>query len=264
MVLSNDLSEEISLKVLDKGTMLLNYFLRKKMVPIRIDLKDINADDSVRHISQPILYNLIQEQLLSSTQLKSFSPEKIEIRYYPLEQKELPVHLNGSLNPAQGYIFPDTLRIDPAFVTAYGDRRGLDTLSRILTVKTDKKEIRKELNMSVNLEIPKGIRLSQSQVNLNITVEEYTEKILEIPLSCSNLPEDRSVRFFPSTVELHVQVGLSHYSDLQKSEFEIITDYNQLVENNSGSFFPKLTRMPESVINYRITPDRVEFLIEQK
>jgi len=266
VVVSHKLPEEITLHVQDKGSAYLNYMIKKrnKSLFITINLGIISLNKSSYVIEQAVLHSLISEKLLATSLLKSYSPDKIEVSYSPLAQKELPVTVNGSIFPATGYLFLDSIRIEPAQVVAYGDKNALDTLREIETIPVNYTSIDKNWTVSVDLQAREGIHLSVDNVELSAMVEEYTEKIFELPVVCYNVPSDRKVYFFPSTVELGVKVGLSKYSQLLKSNFEIAVNYNDLKVKNTANCSLTLTHKPPGLENYRIVPNVIEFLIEQK
>ena len=263
---SGKLPQEITLNVQDRGNAYMNYTYqnKKKNFVININLEAVSSSKTSFLIDQAVLSNLINEKLLSTSQLKSFFPDKIEIDYSLLEQKELPVVINGTVSPASGYLFLDSILIEPANVVAFGNTNDLDTLLNIQTLPLDYNNIDKNWTVSAGLKIPEGIRLSVEQVKLSVTVEEFTEKTFELPVVCHNLPPSLRIHFFPSTVELNVRVGLSEYSQLSKSNFEIAVDYNDLIERNSANCSLRLTRKPVWLKNYSIIPEVIEFLFEQK
>jgi len=265
IVLSDTLPQEITLFVQDKGSAYLSYLIRKRRQSqfITIDLEAVSPNKTSYVIGQEVLRNLISEKLLATTQLKSFSPDKIEINYSKLAQKELPVIINGTITPASGYLFLDSILIEPAQIIAYGNKNMLDTLREIQTLPLNYSTIDENWTILADLQVPEGIHTTVKQVKLSADIEEYTEKSFELPVVCYNLPPDRRVHFFPSTVELGVKVGLSKYSQLSKSNFEIAVNYNDLKEKNSANCSLTLTRKPAWLNNYRITPNVIEFLIEQ-
>ena len=266
IALSDKLPQEITLHIQDKGSAYLNYIVKKRngSLFVTVDLETVSPNKASYVIDQPVLRGLIEDKLLATTQLKSYSPDKIEINYSPLAQKELPVLINGTIAPASGYLFSDSIRIEPAQVTVYGSKEALDTLREIRTVPVNYSVVSKEWTVSADLQSPEGIHLSVNRVNLSVTMEEYTEKVFKLPVVCYNLPSNRKIHFFPSTVELGVKVGLSKYSQLSPSGFEIAVDYNDLKERNTANCPLTLTRKPVGSDSYRITPNVIEFLIEQK
>ena len=266
IALFDELPQEITLHVQDKGSAYLSYMKRKRnrSLFITIDLGTVSLDKTSYLIDRTELYSLITEKLLATTQLKSYFPNIIEINYSPLAQKEMPVTINGTISPAFGYLFLDSIRIEPAQVEVYGSKNTLDTLHEIQTVPINYTDIDKNWTVSADLQVPEGIRLSVDRVELSVTIEEYTEKTFELPVICFNIPANRKVHFFPSSVELGVKVGLSKYSQLSKTYFEIAVNYNDLIEKKTANCSLTLTRKPIWLENYRITPNVIEFLIEQK
>lgn len=266
IALSEDIPQKINLHVQDKGSAYLNYKFkeRKEALSITVDLAAISPYKTSYIIDQIALRNLIDEKLSATTQLTLFSPDRIEINYSPLSQKELPVVINGTVLPASGYLFMDSILIEPAQVVVYGNKASLDTLREIHTKPLDYRDIDKDWTVSAELQAPEGIHLPVNNVNLSASVEEYTEKTFELPVICNNTPANRYVHFFPSTVELIIKVGLSKYTQLSKSNFEIAVNYNDLIGKHTANCSLTLTLRPKEVESYRIVPNVIEFLIEQK
>jgi hypothetical protein len=264
LALSGELPQEIEISLQDKGVSWLDYSTRGKNWSIDIDLKNVSSEKSVYAIETLNLQKLIQEELLPTSLIRSFSPEKIEITYSPLEKKELPVAVAGKLSPAFGYTFSDSIRIEPAVVEVFGDKIALDTMTVINTVSINKANLTKALDVWVYLSVPQSLRLSSEKVKLTAKVEEYTEKKFEFSLACYNLPANRIVRFFPSSVELSVHVGLSKYKEISEQDFDISIDYNELIKTGVTNYTLRLNRKPQCLVDYRIIPETVEFLVEQK
>lgn len=266
IALSSKLPQEITLYIQDSGTAFFNYSQKKKKKSffINIDLEAASTSSASYLVNQTSLLNLINEKLLPTSQLKSFYPDKIDINYSLLIQKELPVAVNGNISPASGFIFLDSILVEPSKVVAYGNKDDLDSIQVIHTLPVDSENIDKDWSVFADLQIPEGIKVSDDKVKLSATIEEFTEKSFELSVVCKNLPPNLRVHFFPSVVELKVSVGLSEYSQLSKSDFEISVDYNELKDRNSANCSPILSRKPSSLKIYRILPNIIEFLFEQK
>ena len=178
--------------------------------------------------------------------------------------KEVPVRINGSFSPANGYRFVDSLRIEPASVWAYGENKMLDTLQWIQTepVKADK--IQNDVDLTLKLQTPKGLHILVPKVRITAQMEEFAEKKIELPIVCRDCPDDMYVRFFPSTVEIVCYISLSNYADLKADELEIGVDYNELITNTGVNILLAIFRKPQWLTDYRIIPESVEYLIEQK
>jgi hypothetical protein len=264
IVLSDSLPAEITCRIADKGTVFLRYFLNKNFTVFNVHLKDLPLNKHIYTIDKANIYAQIQSLLPNTTQIVSFQPETIQIRYSPLAKKEVPVLIDGILSPAVGYMFMDNLHINPDSVWVYADKTTLDTLQWIKTVAVKKENIQKKLDLTLKLNSPKGAHLSIQKVKVTAELEEYTEKKFELPVVCRNLPENIHVRFFPSTVEVACRLTLSKYPLLNASDLEVEVDYNELAQRQGITASPALTHKPQWLIDYRIVPETVEYLLEQK
>ncbi|MDR0412700.1 MAG: hypothetical protein LBH61_02695 [Dysgonamonadaceae bacterium] len=264
IILNDTLPGKFTLKLVDKGSVFLMYFLNKKEASIPIDLKDVPLNNTFYTIDKPALNTYIRDFLSNTTQLVSFKPEKLRINYSPLEKKEVPVILAGKIEAATGYIFTDSIAVKPSRTWIYGNKNTLDTLQYIATETVKEESVQKKLDLTLRLKAPQGVRLSTEKVRISGNVEEYTEKKFELPVVCYNSPEDVRVRFFPSTVEVICRIALSKYSDANANDLDTGVDYQDLSRNQGTNISLLLNRKPHWLIDYRIIPDKVEYLIEQK
>lgn len=264
VVLDDSIPSEVRIKVEDKGTALLNYTFGKKYDPIEFSLKNIDQEEKTYTITKKMLEAEIYKRLLSSSRLMFYSPDVLKIHYSILQSKELPVLLNGTLYPALGYMINDSVSLEPAMVEIFGSRESLDTLTAIYTEEINIEDIDKSIKKKLKLISPKGTTLSENTVVLKVGAEEYTEKKFSLPVICVNLPSEYVVRFFPSTVEIMCNVSLNRYSELNETDFEIIADYKDLGNRTPPEVVLKIGRKPEWIKDYRIVPEKVEFLIERK
>lgn len=264
IVINDSIPDQLTIKIADKGTVFLRDYLYTEKLAIDIDLKDLSPDKSSYVVNRNFLNYEIQEMLANSTQLLSFKPENIQIQYSPRRKKEFPIVIVGKISPASGYIFTDTLHLEPATVWAYGDKKQLDTIKSINTLNTQIENIRKNLDVNLVLDVPKGLHLSEEKVNVTANVEEYTEKTFNLPIITYNLPENINIRFFPSSVEVTCRIALSMYSKLTAEDLEVSVDYQDISKNPGINIILELSRKPDWMINYRISPEVVEYLIEQK
>jgi hypothetical protein len=264
IVLSDSVTEKIVFRIQDKGTVLLNYLFRKNRDVITFDFEGVSLDKNPYIVQKEVISDKIHAKLSTMTQLISFYPENIPINYSPLKKKELPVVLSEKIYPAVGYIFVDTICIQPSSVIVYGSSQTLDKLREINIAPLKKNIFEKKIDILQDLQIPPGVRLSVEKVRLTAILEAYTEKTFELPVIVRNLPENLYIRFFPSSVELVCQVALNKYSQLSEVDMEVSIDYNQLKQNENMTIPLLLGKKPKELINYRIIPERVEYLIEKK
>ena len=265
IILDNETSPEITAKIRGKGTLLLKYTLwNKKNLALDVDLEDIDLKKTSYTISKRDLESRVSGYFSSTASLLSCNPDFLDITYQPIQKKELPVALFGELDPATGYALIDTALFTPSKVWVFGPEIRIDSLSAVYTKKISIKDIQGPIKKQIQLTVPEGVSLDKTSVELNVSAEEFTEKILQIPIICKNLPENYKIHIFPSSVEIIVPITLANYSKINESDFEISIDYRELLKNSDYITFVSLTKKPDSIENYRINPEEVEFLIEEK
>lgn len=266
VTLSSDVPEELNIRIKDRGSKLFEYGFanRKKKKPFKIDLEKLDFKKSTYTITKRQLEDEISKFISPSATLISSSPDLITINLEPLQKKELPVVLSGSLKPALGYGLIDSTLFTPSIINVYGTQSVLDSLSAIYTESLHIENITKPIKRQINLTIPKGTKINPASVELNVSANEYTEKTIKVPVICTNVPNKYSVRTFPNTVEIICLVSLSDYEKVKESDFVVTINYTDLLQNKNYTAEVKLTKKPNLVKTFRINPEKVEFLIEEK
>ena len=265
IVLSNNIPAEVKITIRNKGTSLLKYTIgKKKHEALEISLEKIDRKKSVYTVSSKELTAKVSNYLSSNAILVSCVPDFLNIEYQSLQKKALPVALSGKLTPSSGHLLIDTALFTPSKVYAYGAKTILDSLFFIYTENITIEDIHSPIKKRIKLKVPKGIKLDRTEVELNVSAEEFTEKIIQVPVVCNNLPQDYKIHIFPSSIEIICSVILADYGKTDAINFEVSIDYLELLKSQNYTANVTLTKMPDWIKSYRINPEKVEFLIEQK
>ncbi|HRG13632.1 MAG TPA: YbbR-like domain-containing protein, partial [Macellibacteroides fermentans] len=145
----------------------------------------------------------------------------------------------------------------------YAGEEILDSLITVQTVNTKIEKARKTFTRTFNLLPVKGARFEPEQVTITFPIEEYTEKTLNIPIQCKTLPQNLTLRTFPSMVQVTCNVPLSRFNQLKESDFAAEINYSDLEQNISGTVSIKLTKKPNWIQSPTVHPDKIEFILEQ-
>jgi YbbR domain-containing protein len=264
IALNPGLPQEISLRIADKGTALLNYTLSQKITSVDIDLEKINPVRSTYSISGIALEKEITKYLLASTSLVGYTPDKIEVKYNPQKKKTVPVRIAGVILPKAGFMFEDNIYPDPEEITIYGSEVVLDTIQAIYTKSLHLTDLQSHFEKRVDLVFPEGIGSDKKSVLLSGDIEGYTEKTFKLPVVCENVPDNYVVRLFPPVAELTCQVALSKYSSLSGDDFKLSVGYDNLIENKGSTVPVRVSVTPQWVRHFRLSPENIEFLIERR
>ena len=186
---------------------------------------ETNMKSGSLSIAKKAIENDIQKQLLATTSLVGFEPQHIEAPYSKRIKKDIPVVFNGTIQTNPGFHVSGNITISPMNISVYASDVVLDTLNQAKTV--------------------------------------FTEKTLEIPVLCTDLPSHYTLRTFPSVAKVTCSIPLSRFKDLSEDAFEIKFSFKDLEQNVSGTLPIQLTKKPDWVTTTTLVPNKIEFILEQ-
>lgn len=256
--------EFINLKLKDKGSVLLNYTMGRKFKPIDINMGDESMKKGSIQVPQQEIRSDIMKQLLSSTNILAVEPNAISINYVPLAKKNIQVIFNGLIHTAEGFLLVDSVNIDPSEVTVYAKQSVLDTLNSIQTDYTLIENLKNNFSRKISLISVPEASFNPSLVTIKGVVEEFTEKTLEVPITCINIPEEIRLRTFPSSAKITCSIPITRFKELKPSDFIIDIDFHELEENINGQIKLNITSKPDWVKQLSVTPEKIEFILERK
>ena len=262
IVITSEPPSELHIRVKDKGTVLLNYMLGKSFFPITLDFSDYKGKDNHVRIYSSQFEKRLLNQLNVSTKLLSVKPDTLEYIYSTGDSKLVPVKLQGTVSAGRQYYISDTI-CTPDSVLAYAPAGVLDTITIAYTQKVKFEDVSDTLKRQIPLLAQKGVKFVPASVEMIFPVDIYTEKTVEVPLRGVNFPAGKVLRAFPSKVNVTFQVGLSHFRQITASDFHINVSYEELLKLGSDKYTVKLRSVPKGVNQIRISPEQVDFLIEQ-
>ncbi|MBE6287884.1 MAG: YbbR-like domain-containing protein [Mediterranea massiliensis] len=262
VVITSEPVSKISVRLKDKGTVLLNYMLGKGFYPITIEFSESrNSDNHVRILSD-VLKKKLQTQLRASTSIQHFNPDTLDYIYSMGSSKRVPVRFAGYVNAARRYYVSDTIFI-PDSVQVYAPSQVLDTITAAYTTSLNIDEITDTMRVTQPLRMPKGVKYVPSVVETVFPTDIYMEQTLEVPLIGVGFPVGKTLRAFPSKVQISFQLGMSRYRQVDASAFRIYVPYEELQKLGSEKYTLQLGEIPDGVTNVRISPSQIDFLIEQ-
>lgn len=262
VVFDEPLPEFIEVRVADKGLEMFKLEFFKKD-SIELDIEEFK-NNRVNALQGNQYMQVIRTRLAPSTQLRGYSPASISLRTSKLESKELLITFDGEIATNRASLIVDTVTFIPKTVTAYGSK---DQLKELTSAKTEYKvfnNLRSTSQYNIKINSDSGIKFVPNEVEINISIQEFTERTFEVPITVRNLPEGMDVKFFPSRANVSFSVTLEEYKKMAPEDFEIRLNYRDFKSNESGKVELVLTKSPENIINTRISPSSVEFLFENQ
>lgn len=220
-------------------------------------------EDAEVYISNGDVQRMLRRIFPASTRILSIRPDTLRFAYNHGRFQTIPVKLSGTLNASsQHYI--QTAVVEPDSVRVYAPKAVLDTMQAVYTDAFVLDEVNNSGTYQIALRKQKFIKHEPEQVKLKVSVGYYTEKAFQIPIIGLNFPAGKKFRAFPEKVTIKFRVESGRYNNIKPENFVLSTTYEELLqENSSGKLMLSLKNVPEGVSNVSISPQEVDYLIEQ-
>lgn len=229
---------------------------------VTVDLKKLEIQNFIVLSSQ---LQLINQKAEKNRQIISFNPDTVYFDFTARKVKRVPVILNSRISFDQQYALSGDIGINPRFVTISGPATYVDSVK---DWKTDSLTVQKasaSIKSRLNLLLPKenNISVSPKTVDVNIPVDEFTEKTLEIPIKLINNKVYSTVTLLPKKVKVTFTVSLSSYPEIGADFFEAVTDLNDWQKNGLVTLPVKLRQKPDHCTIVNVQPTSVNFFVRK-
>ncbi len=256
-------SDTVNLEVEGTGWQLL--FTRLRILPndIKVDLKALEKRNFVTFTDQ---IRDINFQFSSQQSIISIQPDTLYFDFTSRKVKRVPVKLVSNLKFKKQFGQSAQIQLKPDFVTVTGpveemkqvENWGTDTLKLTLVDAGTTEKVflgkPKENNMSI----------FPNAVEVKIPVEEFTEKVIMVPIRVINNKEYYNVKLYPEKVAITFMVALSAYEDTNESSFDAVVDLD-LWKNDKAVQLPvKLLKKKPYTRIRKIMPQQVDFIIKKQ
>lgn len=265
IVFNDTLPSSINVRVRDYGYNMFKYYFTKNDT-IQFDVDPIiDSNNGSNKVLQGVtLEAYIRKFFPQSATIINYDPVRISFAYSILQSRKVPVIFDGQVNLSPGYFLNGDIRILPDSITAYGSGAELSKITYAYTTADTINSLESNRKIPYNLMPIPNIRLSPDKVNIYIPVEAYTQKKVEVLVECLNLPQNLSVKFFPSKVTLSFFAGVSMADSIKISDFSVGVDYESLKDSKSASVPVRIMSSPSFTRSLTITPSNVEYIFEYK
>ncbi len=255
--------EEIEILVKGNGFKLfVTNFLNNKIVFSLDRLKKKNKTDFYLLTSEQ--NKELQQKLTSGLELIKIIQDTIHFKLRTLTTKKVPIVPDLDLTYKLGYA-AENITLEPDSIMISGSELQLNEIEKLKT----KNEYFQEISKSFEVDLPiaelkndESIKKSHEQVKVKIQIDKFTEGNFEIPIEIINTPDNLKLNIFPKKVKVTYKVGLKNYDKITGDLFEVICDYKKIKEDNPNYLIPELKKVPELISSVRISPQRIDFLIQ--
>ena len=267
VVIIDSLPSTLTLTIQDRGLALARQgflsLFQNKCVSIDFSKYDRGHSDAEVRISALDIQRMVSREFSASTEILSVRPDTLHYTYNHGLSRTLPVRLAGTIKTSQqNYI--QNISIEPDSVKVFAPVAVLDTMHAVYTQAFTLDGLQESVNYDVELCKHKFIKYDPQQVRVNVGIGYYTEKTVRVPIIGLNFPADKRLRTFPAEVSVTFRIESGRYHKITSEDFMLATTYEELLQNTGdGKLLLHLKASPDGVSDIKISPQEVDYLIEQ-
>ena len=259
ILFTDTLPSTVEIEVRDAGRRLKMYHVNPPTLTFDLS-NQISGENGKVMLSADVIRNAVVSLIQGTTKLQNVTPELIQAAWYRQHSKTVPIRLRCQVTPAAQQQLVGETQPQTNSVIIYGDQRQVDTIEYIYTQFLFVEDVRDTMTLTVPLEAPNGIRLSTPEIQVQVIAEPFTEKIMTLPLATRRVPEDVTLRLFPSEVSVVLRVGVAHFAEIKEDDIKVFCNY----PSRPTDKLPVQVECSNPHVTYtRCTPASVEFLIEK-
>jgi len=265
----SDLPDKLTLQIEGPGASILrnNWNPRKNTIRInfrqvfRTQLNQTNLDEW--SISSNQLKSRINSQLTNLV-VTGIQPDSLSFKLSSAASRRVPVMPNIVFELEKQFMIRDKIQVEPDTIELSGPAAILDTLQGIYTTSLRFRKLDHTVRRNLALDIPDQLSSPVKRVSIEIPIEQFTEKIIEIPITAIHVPDSLQLKTFPASVETRFRVVISAFDQIDHTDFRIVVDYNDIETSISQKLKPKIELAPSLIDNPKIQPELVDYLLEHK
>ena len=195
--------------------------------------------------------------------LEYFVSDTVFFRFPEVDHKKVPVHPVYSVSYMPQHMSDGELEVIPDSVTVYGEAHRLENIDKVFTEIIRHTSLSSDVQGVVRLEKIRNVRLSAEEVHYLIDVTRYVEVSRTVPVKVVNVPSDKKLQVFPSTVTVKSKFSFPLSGDGYEN-VEAVVDYEEYDKSISGKCTVRLSESPSGLISYEIDPVAVNCVLEER
>jgi len=262
--LQNKPVDYLELVLKTSGFNLLGYTVYNKKIDIDLS-KTQKKKGRYFYIINNNLSSLQAQLALDETILRAY-PDTLFFDFGKLSSKKIDIIPHLNIKYKSGYSLVGNLDIKPQKVLINGTEEQIKNITSISTKELSLKNVVEDFEYKIQLDIPKDydkIYFSIKEIKIKGIVEKFTEASLEIPFQLINVPKEYNIKTFVNKIKLTYKVSLANYDKIQKADFKIICDFNNVKDAKTPFLIPEILNKPNLVSNIKMSPNKIEFLIKK-
>jgi hypothetical protein len=155
------------------------------------------------------------------------------------------------------------ISLQPDSVTISGTKENISKIDSVYTESLNITGLKKTHTSVLKLENLNGINYNIGEVDVKIPVEQFTEKMISLKITPSNVPANYELNTIPDLVTLKLSVPLSIFNKIVPEQFIVSAEFPDQ-KTGTTKILLKVDQKPSFVKVVSMTPVSVEYKIKAK
>lgn len=265
---TNPLPQFVLADIRTSGAKLLMMLMKKTLSEVTVDVSKISSVKKGNNtsISTPSVIGNLSRLLNTDVDLIKVRPDSLHFNFGKTSRKLVYVKPQVQIN----YEIPQgifkRIKVSPQYVMISADSATLRKIDTLYTEKIVLNQMNQRVEQLTAIEIPEDlepmISLSAQKVNLQINLDEYAQKTIEVPVEIMNAPPNSTVKTFPAVVKVSLTAPYALFDSLNSSLVKVYADYKSAASQNGKLTLSSASRINDVKVT-QISPAKVEYIIRK-
>ncbi len=205
----------------------------------------------------------ISDEFGSHLKIKRIFPDTFSIRFEKRFNKRVPVKLASNIKFEKEFNISGLVSLQPDSVTISGTKENVAKVYSVFTNVLNLTRLKKTHTGVLKLEPINGLSYNVGEVDVKVPVEQFTEKIMNLQITPSNVPANFELNTIPDMVTLKLSVPLSAFNKIVAEQFVVSAEFPDQ-KSGATKILLKATQIPAFVKVVSMSPISVEYKIKAK
>lgn len=261
VIFTSDVPEKIKANISGRGYTFLNYYSKNDDRVIVVNYDELEHTSSKITIDNNTLRRSLTKKLGNALKVSTLSPAQVDIYYTNGVAKRVPIISKLKVTTGLQYALCGIKPLTDS-ASVYAPINIIDSIKGVYTESRKLENI--EDTTVVRLAIKKidRVKIVPDSVDVKACVDLFMEKIIPVKIYSINIPQNKVLRTFPPRANVVCRVNATRFNEISENDFTIAVDFSK-VNPTDKTCKVELFSKPDGVSHVRISPENVEFIIEQ-
>ncbi|HEX7415143.1 MAG TPA: hypothetical protein VF411_13945 [Bacteroidia bacterium] len=265
----NKLPPYIMADIKTTGAKLLMLLVKKSIAEITVDVSKVTHIKSASgnaSISTATSIGNLSKLLNVEVDLLKVKPDSIHFIFGKTFTKRIYIKPLIQINYAVPQGIFKRIKVTPPYITVSSDSLTLAKTDTFYTEKIILNNLNQRVEQQTAIAIPEALEglvsLSDTKVMLQINLDEYAQKTIQVPVQVLNAPLNTNVKTFPAFVNVTITAPYNLFDSLNSNTIKAFVDFKQTATHTEKLAVSVTSSILDNKIT-QISPQRVEYIFRK-